>query len=81
MCLSFVFFCRSFWVIVYLNKLSLILLFQGVGKDQLAVSDYVKGMTIVGADGNETKYEFPSKNPDLDNALKVKSIKSLQIIF
>ena len=45
--------------------------FQGLGKDQLAVSDYVKGMSIVGADGIETNYTFPSDDQDNDNALKV----------
>ncbi|XP_028399849.1 uncharacterized protein LOC114523184 [Dendronephthya gigantea] len=43
---------------------------HGVGKDQLAVSDYVTGMSIVGANGKESHYTFPSGNPDHDNALK-----------
>ncbi|XP_028399847.1 uncharacterized protein LOC114523183 [Dendronephthya gigantea] len=43
---------------------------HGVGKDQLAVSDYVTGMSIVGANGKESEYTFPSGNPDHDNALK-----------
>ncbi|CAB4018459.1 FAD linked oxidase domain-containing [Paramuricea clavata] len=43
---------------------------HGVGKDQLAVSDYVKGMSIVGANGEEAVYTFPSDDQDNDNALK-----------
>ena len=35
------------------------------------MSDYVTGMTIVGANGKECDYRFPSDNPEHDNALKV----------
>ena len=47
--------------------------FQGVGRDQKSVSDYVTGMSIVGADAKEVTYDFAA-TADLDtvNSLKVK---------
>ena len=51
----------------------IIFAFQGVGKDQKSVSDYVAGMSIVGADAKEVTYDF-AESGDLDrvNSLKVK---------
>ena len=51
--------------------------FQGVGKDQKSVSDYVTGMSIVGVDAKEVTYDFAEMtDPDRVNSLKVKILRT-----
>jgi len=43
---------------------------HGVGKDQKSVSDFVSGMSIVGADGQEKNYDSTNTTREKLNALK-----------